>query len=142
MMKTEIFMAVTAVISVICFNFNKIIDYCVVFVCTHMNDSSVFPIGPYKNSYPIKIENAASDGNNCINKLKLILSVYWDYDIGGVDVSKLECLGKRLVFTYHEKGRKNIHNKITYNVNLVKKTVVINNGSKQLLSFDELVILQ
>ena len=90
MIKTQIFMAVTAFISIVCFNFNKIISYGIQLVCANMYDDSIITWGPYNKSLPIDIHSAYTNTEICTNKLQLFVNWKWNFDMHGISKSELE----------------------------------------------------
>ena len=77
-------MVITAFISIICFNFNKITKRVIRFVCSEIDDSSVFSWGPYKKYVPIEILSAYTCKEICTNKLNLFINWNWNCEIPGI----------------------------------------------------------
>ena len=101
--KTKAFLCVTAVISIVCFNFNKVLYTVLSFICTTFNDNSSPVHGPYMNIKPIIIDLAMIDDNVCTNKLNLLVNWYWDCDIDGILTSNLLLPGRHIIIQYRKK---------------------------------------
>lgn len=101
--KTNLFMAVTAIISVVSFNFNKILNIILSFICDNIYDESVPVIGPYMNIKPIIVDFAIVDQQVCTNKINLLMNWYWDTDIGGITTSDILIKGNNVAIQYRKK---------------------------------------
>lgn len=104
--KTKIFMTVTAMISIVCFNFNKLLECILSFVSENMYDESVLPYGPYMKSKPVIIERAMIDEHIYTNKTRLLLNWRWDFDISGFttsDISVIKNKAEHMVIQYKKK---------------------------------------
>lgn len=97
------FMMVTAVISVVCFNFNKILHFVLSLVCDNIYDESVPVFGPYMNVKPIILELAMVDQQVCTNKMNLLMNWYWNTDIGGITTSDILVKGNNIAIQYRKK---------------------------------------
>lgn len=133
--KTKIFMAVTAFISIVCFNFNKIITAVIGWVNLNMYDHSIYSWGPYQRSLPVVIREAYVNGTLSTNKVELLLNWRWDFDMNGISGSDLALLGDDIVIVYYCKylTQPNI---TTCHIDLKNKTVNIDNTQKRIV-FDE-----
>lgn len=98
--KTKLFLVVSSIVSYICFNFNKVLRYVLVFMCKNLYDDSVPTYGPYTRTVPIDIEYANLDGKCYTNKFKLMMNWYWDGDVNGVMVNNLPFTGHSLYVRY------------------------------------------
>jgi hypothetical protein len=87
--KTKMFMVVTAMISVVCFNFNKILETVLSLVFENVYDESVLLYGPYMKSKPITVECVMIDVHVFTNKTRLLLNWRWDFDILGFTTSDI-----------------------------------------------------
>jgi hypothetical protein len=88
--KTQIFMSVTAFISIVSFNFNKIISYIIQLLCNNVYDQSILTYGPYYKSLPITIHYVYVDDELYTNRFRLFANWFWEFEIGGVCKLDLE----------------------------------------------------
>lgn len=83
------FMMVTAMISFVCFYFNKILETVLSLVFENMYDESVLLYGPYMKSKPIMVECVMIDAHIFTNKTRLLLNWKWNFDILGFTTSDI-----------------------------------------------------
>lgn len=83
------FMMVTAMISIVCFNFNKLLEFVMALVFENIYDESILSYGPYMKSKPIVVERVMVDTHVYTNKSRLLLNWKWDFDIMGFLVSDI-----------------------------------------------------
>lgn len=143
MNKTTIFMSVTAIISTICFNFNKIIDYILMFINENLYDDSVIPYGPYMKTKPIDVELVMIDEHIFTNKMKLLLNWKWNFDISGITMSDILLLkphAKILVLQYTKKYSKTPSQTTTIKINIANNTILENDTIGEIL-FGEICLL-
>lgn len=137
--KTRIFMEITAFISVICFNFNKIIDGVLKFLNTNLDDEHIIVFGPYTKAVPIIIHNAYVNNIPCTNKFKLLASWKWDFDINGLTQNNIRIMGEdvsSIICSYSYRGSEK-----TYICNIDLKNKVINiNNRVQRIAFGDIKI--
>lgn len=89
MVAKKIFMAVTAFISIVCFNFNKILHVAFTFLFNNIYDNSILTYGPYMRSMPVIVDLATIDGQVYTNKTILLFNWKWNFDISGITTSDL-----------------------------------------------------
>ena len=143
MNKTTLFMSVTAIISTICFNFNKIIDHILMFTNENLYDDSVIPYGPYMKTKPINVELVMIDEHIFTNKMNLLLNWKWNFDISGITMSDILLLkpdAKILVLQYTKKYSKNTSQTHTIKINITDNTIFDNDTLSEIL-FGEICLL-
>jgi hypothetical protein len=134
-------MYITAFISIVCFNFNKVLNMVLTLICDNMYDDVVPVFGPYMNMTPIVIEYAVVDNVECTNKLKLLTNWYWNSDIGGILTSNILLKGEKIAIQYKKKYSENQPDKTNICIiNIKKNKVTIENKTKNIL-FEELKII-
>ena len=101
--KRELFMVVTAILSVAYFNFKMVLRMVLCWVCTYVDDAVVPCYGPYMYVRPITVDLAMVDGEQCTNKINLLLNWYWDTDIDGVILSNILVPGRKIAICYKKK---------------------------------------
>ena len=142
--KTKIFMYVTTIISVICFNFNKILDYIISSVSKNMYDESVLTYGPYIKSNPIVIELAMIDEHIYTNKTQLLLNWKWNFDILGFTTSDILILKHdaiQMVIQYRKKYDQCKSQLYVMSIDLKKNTVTQNGKTTDIL-FEEICLFK
>ena len=128
MIKRQVFMAVTAFISIICFNFNKITSEIIKFISSNIYDDSVVYWGPYVKSIPIEIFSAYTNDSAykiCTNKIKLLLNWKWDFDIQGITTTDIKLLGTHVEFLTINYKKKHSNEHFTCNIDLKNNTISI-----------------
>lgn len=71
-MKTQIFYFCTAVLSILCFNFNKIVCWMLYAISRYIPDRYIYPIGPYYRK-TISINYTSIDDVEYTNRFRLLL---------------------------------------------------------------------
>ncbi len=142
MNKTSVFMAITTMISIVCFNFNKILNVVLSFIFENFYDESIFRYGPYMKSKPIIIECVMIDSYIYTNKTKLLLNWKWNFDIAGFitsDVLKLKPDAKLMIMRYRKKYGPNQSHLYTLSINFTDNTMTENNIVKDIM-FEEICL--
>jgi hypothetical protein len=116
--KTKVFMAITAIISVLCFNFNKLLNYILTMVSDNMYDESVLVYGPCIKSKPIVVLNALIDGKVFTNKTDLLLNWKWDFDISGITLSDILILKHDASIMLIHYNNKNVNDGTQYSIQI------------------------
>ena len=104
--KTKMFMMVTTIISVVCFNFNKILETILSLIFENVYDESVLLYGPYMNSKPITVECVMIDAHVYTNKTRLLLNWKWNFDMFGFmtsDILMMKPDASSMVLQYKKK---------------------------------------
>ena len=142
--KTKIFMAVTAMISIICFNFNKILECMLSFVSENVYDESVLPYGPYIKSKPVIVERVMIDEHIYTNKARLLLNWRWNFDMFGFTTSDILILkpdAAHMVLQYKKKYSQCPSQLHTITVDL-KNSTVTQNGKTGDILFEEICLFK
>lgn len=135
----KVFMAVTAFISVVCFNFNICVDAVLKFVFANAYDESTPTLGPYSKSSPIVVHLATAGGAVCTNKVQLLVNWKWDFDIGGIDSGCLDLMGSTKVIVNYRK-RYADDGDHTCVIDTEKKSATIDGATKRIL-FNEVHLI-
>ena len=135
--KTKIFMVVTAIISMICFNFNKLLHIVLSTICDNIYDTSVPVYGPYMRVKPIRLQLATIDNEICTNKMELLLNWYWDTDIGGITTSNILMQGRVVSLQYTKKFSDNPTKVYKCIIDTEDQKIIINSVGDDIL-FEEL----
>ena len=96
-------MVATAILSVVYFNFKRVLRAVLWWVCAYVEDGVVPCYGPYMYVRPITVDLAMVDGETCTNRVNLLLNWYWDTDIDGVVLSDLLVPGRRIAICYKKR---------------------------------------
>lgn len=138
--KVKIFMTVTALISVICFNFNRALYVVLCWICKNLRDDSIPVYGPYMRVKPISILFAITDKQTCTNKIKLLTNWYWDNDIRGLTLSHLPVDGRIIAINYTKKYSNNPYQVHKCIINTVTEKIVIDEKENDII-FEELKMI-
>jgi hypothetical protein len=135
-------MSATACISVVCFNFNKILDAVLAFIASNIYDDAVPTLGPNTQSIPITVESAIIDANNYTNKVTLMLNWKWDFDMGGFNAGYIKMLNPAadvcvIRFTKKHDPPSNTQCAV---INFTTNTITIDGVEKQIL-FNDVCLL-
>jgi hypothetical protein len=136
MIKVKIFMAVTSIISVLCFNFNKLLDNILTLVCFVIYDEYIPVWGPYMRSCPVIVTHALVDGQTCTNKFQLILNWYWDFNLNAFTIDNINMLHPKsevVIFGYINKYEKNGGKINRCEINLKNNIIDINNTTNDIV---------
>ncbi len=141
MNKKHVLMPMTAIISILCFNFNKILMTILTFIFEHIYDDMVGCIGPYMKSNPITIEYVVMDSSIYTNKMNLLLNWKWNFDIMGFSVADIKSIkpdSKNMTMHYRKKydHNQNIH---IMDIDFKNKTVTVDKDTREIL-FNEIHI--
>jgi hypothetical protein len=140
--KTKMFMMATAIISMICFNFNKLLKFILLLVFENIYDESVIVYGPYMKSKPIVVEMVMIDENIYTNKSRLLLNWNWDFDIMGFltsDILMMKPDALNMAIQYKKKyGDCQIHNVFID----LKKNTITKNGNTENIVFEEICLFK
>lgn len=144
MNNTKIFMTITAIISIVCFNFNKVLDCILSFVANNVYDESVLSYGPYIKSNPITVKRAMIDTNMYTNKTKLLLNWKWNFDMSGFTTSDILLLkpdASKMILQYVKNygGEPDLIH--TLNINFENSTI-IENGITRDIMFEEICLFK
>jgi hypothetical protein len=123
--KEELFMGATAILSKVCFNFNKIILFGLSWICINIPENHVLVYGPYINSRNITINYASIDGVECTNRFNLLLNWYWCSDINGITIPNILIPGNLLILRYTTKPLNDKYNKKQRRQELLKKSNIL-----------------
>jgi hypothetical protein len=123
--KTEVFMVITAIISVLCFNFNKFLNYILTMVSDNMYDESVLVYGPYMKSKPVVVDRVLIDEEVFTNKMCLLLNWKWNFDISGITLSDIRILKQdaTVMVLYYKKKHENSDKSYGIEIDFVDNTV-------------------
>ena len=103
--KINLFMFITAIMSNVSFNFNRVITSIISWMCLNVPDKYTPTWGPYRNAKQIKLIYATIDGENCTNRMTLMLNWYWNDDIGGFLTTDIAMPGNLVIMKYYHKHR-------------------------------------
>jgi hypothetical protein len=137
-------MAITAMISIVCFNFNKILKFILSLIFANLYDESVIVYGPYMKSKPIIIERAMLDEYIYTNKSSLLLNWKWDFDIMGFltsDILMMKPDAINMIFQYRKKYGDNSSQLHTIYIDFKNNTVTENGITKNIV-FEEICIFK
>ena len=137
--KTQIFMILTSVISVICFNFNKVLDYIISLVSENIYDESVYIYGPYYKYKPITIDLVMIDEKIYTNKFRLLMNWKWNFDLSGFvtsDVLLLKTKPHNMIIKYRKKQSQD-SSPVVCKVDFINSTVDFDNMVKDIV-FEEI----
>jgi hypothetical protein len=132
--KTKMFMMLTAMLSIVCFNFNKILDSILSFVFENLYDDSILTYGPYMKSKPIIIETVMIDKKIYTNKTTLLLNWKWDFDIMGFltsDILLLKPNATIMVMQYKKKYTDSLFHTIM--IDFENNTITENSETKDIM---------
>ena len=135
-------MSITAILSIVCFNFNKIVIYLLSTASSCMNDASIVPYGPYMKSKPIIVDLVMIDAVIYTQRTCLLLNWLWDFDISGFTLSDILVLNPEsstMVMQYKKKYGPHKYKIHTIMVDLKQKTIAENGISRQII-FDEICL--
>jgi hypothetical protein len=139
---TKLFMMVTAMISIVCFNFNRILEFVLELIFENIYDESVLVYGPYAKSIPITVERVMIDEHVYTNKSRLLLNWKWDFDIMGFltsDILIMKPDTSNMVIQYKKKyGDRNLH---TMALNFENNTIT-ENGTVKNIMFNEVCLFK
>lgn len=131
-------------ISVVCFNFNKILGTVLSLVFENVYDESVLLYGPYMKSKPITVERAMIDEHVYTNKTRLLLNWKWNFDMLGCTTSDLLMMkpdASAMVLQYKKKyGQRPLQNH-TVTVDF-KNNTVTNKGKTSDILFEEICLFK
>lgn len=138
------FMAVTAMISIMCFNFNKVLDTVLSLVFENMYDESVLLYGPYMKSKPITVECVMIDAHVFTNKTRLLLNWKWNFDILGFTTSEILMMkpnASSMVIQYKKKYGEKPNQIHTITVD-VKNNTITEKGKTSGILFEEICLFK
>ena len=138
MLLKQLFMTVTAFISIVCFNFNKVIDSILYCISKCIYDDLVLTVGPYGNSKPIEIKNVLIDGIIFKNKFDLMLNWKWDFEFSGIsklDIVNIKPDAENVIIEYCQKYNDNSFKIIKVDMN---KNYLVKNNKRNNLLFNEI----
>lgn len=135
-------MTITAMISIVCFNFNKILNHILLFVFEHIHDESVLTCGPYMKSKPITVEKAIIDEHIYTNKSNLLLNWKWDFDIMGFTSSNLLIMKPNAnVMILQYKKHYGIYSSKLHTISIdFKNSTITENGIIKDIMFEEICL--
>lgn len=138
MLLKQLFMIVTAFISIACFNFNKVIDLILYYISKCIYDDLVLTFGPYSNSKPIEIKNVLIDGIIFKNKFELMLNWKWDFEFSGIsklDIVNIKPDAENVIIEYCQKYGDNSFKIIKIHMD---KNYLVKNNKRNNLLFNEI----
>jgi hypothetical protein len=139
--KARLFIIITAIISFISFNFNKILDIVLSFISDKIYDTSVFIYGPYMKSIPITIEYAIIDEYIYTNKTMLLLNWKWSFDILGFTTSDILLLKPDASIMILQYSKKYGLDKQMHTICIdFKNNIVSENGITKDIMFEEICL--
>ena len=133
-------MLVTAIVSFISFNFNKLLHMVISWICNNMNDESVPTWGPYRSVLPITPTWAMVDKKPCINQIKLLLHWFWNPDMGGISTSDILIRGEIIQIEYEKKYTTDHVKKHICLINTSARNIMMDGNIKSIM-FGEVVLL-
>ena len=126
----NVFLFITAFVSVVSFHFYKILSEILNFISIYCIDEYVPSIGFYTNKLPLEIILVNIDKQIYTNKLKLFLNWYWDFEMGGFNI--LECpIDFTEMVIYYKIKHNNAVEQVVINKEL--NTIVRNNIEEDIL---------
>jgi hypothetical protein len=144
MNKTKMFMTVTAMISIVCFNFNKILKTVLSLVFDNMYDESVLVYGPYMKSKPVSVDCVMVDAYVFTNKTRLLLNWKWDFDMRGFSTSDILMMkpeASSMVLQYKKKYGENPYKTHTITVDFNNNTLTEKGKTSDIL-FEEICLFK
>lgn len=142
--KRQLFMSLTAVISIICFNFNKILDIIISIVAENIYDESTVIYGPYMKSKPVHIDCVMIDEHIYTNKAELLMNWKWDFDMMGITVPDLLLLkssANNMVIKYRKKYSSECSEPCIIGIDFSKNTVT-KSGKTCSILFNEISLFK
>jgi hypothetical protein len=108
----------------------------------NLYDNSVPVWGIYSRYIPIEVTCAMVDGAQCTNKIKLLVSWLWDFDVGGVTQDDFFLLGEdtaEVIIRYKKKYM--VSNTIhTIKIDL-KTNKITSNGANKSIMFGDIILV-